>query len=82
MTDAMTLSSFFLRMTNPSMTGERDILVGGEFRALSKESSTGVVCVWEPAIVLGVPALPITSTACQSQSIKGQSRLMAFVDKL
>lgn len=63
-TDAITLSSFFLRMTKPSMTGDRGMYSSVANSALSpNDRRTGVVCVWEPAIVLGVPALPMTSTA-------------------
>ena len=33
--------------------------------ALSRcPNSTGVVCVWNPVIVFGLPACPTTSTAC------------------
>lgn len=60
----MTLSSFFLRMTKPSMTGESGMYSSVASSARSpNDSSTGVVCVCDPAIVFGVPALPITSTA-------------------
>jgi len=29
-------------------------------------SSTGVVCVWKPVMVFGLPAWPTTSTACKA----------------
>lgn len=46
------------------MTGVRGIKSSVASSARSPTaSSTGVVCVCTPAIVLGVPALPITSTA-------------------
>lgn len=51
-------------MTKPSITGDSGMYSSVANSALSpNESSTGVVCVWDPAMVLGVPALPITSTA-------------------
>lgn len=63
-TEAIMLSSFFLRITKPSITGESGIYSSVASSALSpNDNRTGVVWVCDPAIVLGVPAFPMTSTA-------------------
>lgn len=36
-------------------------------------SRTGVVCVWKPVMVFGLPAWPTTSTACQGTREVNQS---------
>ena len=61
---ANALFSFFFNMTKPSITGESGMYSSDANSARSPtERRTGVEWVWDPAIVLGVPAFPITSTA-------------------
>ncbi len=57
-------SGFFLRITNPSRVdvSGTNSSVPSSARSL-KPSRTGVVCVWKPVIVLGLPAWPTVSTA-------------------
>lgn len=57
-------SGFFLNITKPSIMGVRDRYSSVASSARSPcASNTGVVCVWKPVIVLGLPAWPTTSTA-------------------
>ena len=37
-------------------------------------NKTGVVCVWKPVIVLGLPACPTTSTAWPTRTETGSGR--------
>lgn len=55
---------FFLRMTNPSRTDVTLIhsSVANSARSLCP-SKIGVVCVWNPVMVLGDPGCPTVSTA-------------------
>lgn len=57
-------SGFFLKITKPSIIGVKGIYSSVASSALSPNArSTGVVCVWKPVIVFGLPAWPTTSTA-------------------
>lgn len=61
-------SCFLRNITNPSITGVRHLYSSVASSALSPTAnSTGVVWVCTPAIVLGVPAFPMTSTAYKVQ---------------
>lgn len=55
---------FFLRITKPSRMGVtgRNSSVANSARS-PWANNTGVVCVWNPVMVLGLPAWPTTSTA-------------------
>lgn len=50
-------SGFFLRITKPSMIGVKGMYSSVANSARSPwDKRTGVVCVWNPVIVLGLPA--------------------------